>query len=603
MPVTFLVNRNVQGLPQFASNLVTTTSQITTCYQTIADGAGNIYTCGSYISGAGATVGVPNAVQGSAPTTSSVALPAGNTSGTTNTAYVIKYSSTGVPQWVWIPHAPATSCTSYAYNIALDPTGQSLYVAVTLSTGASVTLYNTATTGASLTNSTITLGTTMSTFHTLICKIPTATAGAALTWATIFSYSIASIDTETDYGLTVDTSGNLYVSGNFLVGASTAVVNIYQAVTTGNAFGSTVTMSIPVSIQGINLSSPFLIKYSSAGVPNWYTLLVNNNSASPLTGATNVGQNVVCDPTGAFVYMVGSYIASGAITLLNGSTTTASASSYTLPATSGGTFSAGFIVKYSTSNGAVLAVAAVGAGTGSSPTQTPTANTTTYGVTVAGNGNLYVCGQYQSNGAVLGISSSNGSTGTVTASTVALPATGANLTGYMIKFLPSLVPIYASATPNTTGTSPNSYMFNVAVDPSDVNVFVAMRYVAGSLITPFLGVISNITTTAGTGTTSVILPSSSTNAAYTNFAIIRYFLGNAMYADTVQNVATVTAPANITIDSSSTSVYLSASYINNGGSLIFYNSLGNAATQSSVASGVSLPGSTTSTSAFFLKMS
>lgn len=607
MPVTFLVNRNVQGLPQFASNLVTTSPQTTTAYQTIADAAGNIYTCGSYISGAGATVGVPNAVQGAPPSSPcTVFLPVGNNVGASPTAYVIKYSPTGAPLWVWTPTAPASSHSSTAYNIVLDPTGQNLYVACSLTNTGAISLYNTATTSTGLATNTITIGAT-TTGHTLICKIPTATAGAALVWATLIDGTNAGPDIEIDYGLAVDPSGSLYACGTIQQVTTVQAVKLYQAVSTGDILSSAVTITIPTAIMGINII-PYLVKYSSAGVPTWYSLLKDTSAAVLGTSTTaNTAQNIACDPTGAFVYMVGSYFttATTPVNVLNGSNGTAGPSGISLPATTSTTQSAGYIVKYSTGSGAVLNVASIGSGTGSAPTQTATASTTTFGVAVAANnGNIYVCGQYQSSSAVLGISNSNGTTGTVTTSTVALPVTGANLTGYMVKFLPTLVPAYVSAIPNTTGTSPNSYMYGVAVDQSDVNVFVATRYVAGSVATPFLGVVSNITTTAATGTTGVILPSALTTASNTNYSIIRYFLGNALYADTMQMTTAIatTTPMNITIDPTFTSVYLSASYISSS-IMTIYNAITNAATQSATSSGVSLPISTTGTSAFFLKMS
>ena len=607
MPVTFLVNRNVQGLPQFASNLVTTTAVTTTAYQTIADSAGNIYTCGSYISGAGATVGVPNAVQGGAPSNSSVVLPIGNATGANATAYVIKYSSTGTPLWVWTPCAPATGQTSVAYNIALDSSGQNIYVTCSITTGGTnVALYNTATSGGSLAASTITISAII-TGHVLVCKIPTAVAGAPLVWATLIEGTNAGPDIEIDYGLAIDPSGSLYACGTIQQTASLQAVRLFQAVSTGDILASTVTITIPTAIMAQNII-PYLVKYSSAGVPAWYSLLKDTSGAAlGSTSTANTAQNVACDPTGAFVYMVGSYFttATTPVNVLNGSTGTATGSGISLPATTSPAQSAGYIVKYSTVSGTVLNVASIGSGTGSSPTQTASASTTTYGVTVApSNGNVYVCGQYQASSAVLGISNSNGTTGTVTASTVALPITGANLTGYMVKFLPSLVPIYASAIPNTTGTSPNSYMYGVAVDSSDVNVFVATRYVSGSTGTAYLGVVSNITTTAATGTTGVILPNQGT-AANTNYSIIRYFLNNAVYADTMQMTTAValTTPMNITIDPTNTSVYLSASYISSTVAMTIYNAITNAITQTLTTSGVSLPISTTATSAFFLKMS
>jgi len=606
MPVTFLVNRNVQGLPQFASNLVTTTAVTTTAYQTIADSAGNIYTCGSYISGAGATVGVPNAVQGGAPSNSSVVLPIGNATGANATAYVIKYSSTGAPLWVWTPCAPATGQTSVAYNIALDSSGQNIHVTCSMTTNGAVTLYNTATSGGSLAASTITISAAI-TGHALVCKIPTAVAGAPLVWATLIEGTNAGPDIEIDYGLAIDPSGSLYACGTIQQTASLQAVRLFQAVSTGDILASTVTITIPTAIMAQNII-PYLVKYSSAGVPAWYSLLKDTSGAAlGSTSAANTAQNVACDPTGAFVYMVGSYFttATTPVNVLNGSTGTATGSGISLPATTSTTQSAGYIVKYSTVSGTVLNVASIGSGTGSSPTQTASASTTTYGVTVApSNGNVYVCGQYQASSAVLGISNSNGTTGTVTTSTVALPITGANLTGYMVKFLPSLVPVYASAIPNTTGTSPNSYMYGVAVDSSDVNVFVATRYVSGSTGTAYLGVVSNITTTAATGTTGVILPNQGT-AANTNYSIIRYFLNNAVYADTMQMTTAIatTTPMNITIDPTNTSVYLSASYISSTVAMTIYNAITNAITQTLTTSGVSLPISTTATSAFFLKMS
>ena len=71
MPVTFLVNRNVQGLPQLASTILGTAA--TNTYATVADGAGNIYTCGNYTSTS--FVNIINGVQGSAPSGTTCTLP------------------------------------------------------------------------------------------------------------------------------------------------------------------------------------------------------------------------------------------------------------------------------------------------------------------------------------------------------------------------------------------------------------------------------------------------------------------------------------------------------------------------------------------------
>jgi hypothetical protein len=120
-------------------------------------------------------------------------------------------------------------------------------------------------------------------------------------------------------------------------------------------------------------------------------------------------------------------------------------------------------------------------------------------------------------------------------------------------------------------------IYSVAVDSSDVNVFVSLRYST----TNATGVnVSNYFTTGTPGTSPVNLPAT---VGSSSMSVVRYFLGNPLNQITMQNTSTISFPITVTIDPTNTSLYMSTSYIQTG-TLAVPNSNGTTAFSCATAS-------------------
>ena len=385
MPVTFLVNRNVQGLPQLASTILGTAA--TNTYATVADGAGNIYTCGNYTSTS--FVNIINGVQGSAPSGTTCTLPVSGSTGSVASAYLIKYNSSGSAQY---SISVITSSASGAYNVILDPTGTFLYLVINYNNGTStlaVTGPATNTSGtAGSASGWILPGQTNSGVNAIgIIKI-LASTGAIQWTAAIDSAGTVGSGSETDYGLAVDSVGNLYLSGTYSEPSAVGQVFLYNAAASAGV--STISSyNLPALTSSSSISASFLVKFSSGGQAVFATPVLLNTIAS----SASTSFNCVVDPTNTYVYVVGSYTSqAGTMPIFQVSGFTgAQAGSNALPISAGsagtGSASAGFIIRYTTA-GAYSACSTLGAAA-SATTYLATGNCQYYGLAIAPNGNIY----------------------------------------------------------------------------------------------------------------------------------------------------------------------------------------------------------------------
>jgi hypothetical protein len=550
MPVTFLVNRNVQGLPQLASTILGTAA--TNTYATVADGAGNIYTCGNYTSTS--FVNIINGVQGSAPSGTTCTLPISGSTGSVASAFLIKYNSSGSAQY---SISVITSAASGAYNVILDPTGTFLYLVINYNNGVStVNVTGPATNPGGTAGSAsgwILPGLTNTAVSAIgIIKILASTGAIQWTASMDSTSAVTSPASETDYGLAVDSVGNLYLSGTYSEPTGIGSVFLYNAAATAGV--STISSyNLPALTTSAGISASFLVKFSSGGQAVFATPVL----LSTTTNSLSTSFNCVIDPTNTYVYVVGSYTSQAAtmpIYQVSGFTG-AQAGSNALPISAGsagvGNASAGFIIRYTTA-GAYSASSTLGAAA-SATTYLASGNCQYYGLAIAPNGNIYVGGSYISTSSVTINNTPSSPTTTVT---VPLQTTTQGV-AVLVKYTPALVATYASVINPAATASTLPVIYSVAVDSSDVNVFIALRYSS----TNAAGVnVSNYFTTATPGTSAVNLPV--TVSTFTAMSMVRYFLGNPLNQITMQNTGTVNVPLSVTIDPSNTSLLMSTTYQN-----------------------------------------
>ena len=342
------------------------------------DSSGNVYVVGSYRSDNAYDLG------------NGVSLPAATLPAVSTAGYLIKYISSGTPQWA-NTFIPANSQYTSAESVATDSNGN-VYVTgrfkSSVDFGNSITL-----TGSGQTNA-------------FIVKF---NGSGVDQWAKEMSGSSVCYP----YGIATDSSGNVYtvgyynsttsidlgnsvilsasnISDAFLVkhntdGVAQWVINIDTSgtcilwgVTTdsgGNVFvtgqyasNSDVSLAPYVTLpNSSNVTHGFIVKYTSGttqGTALWVKVINGT--------ATGVGRNVATDSNGN-IYLVGQYRSTSSIDLGN---------SVSLPVT---VFSDAFVVKYNTGGTPQWAKSISGTG-----------NDSTYGIATNSNGDVYVVGDYTS---------------------------------------------------------------------------------------------------------------------------------------------------------------------------------------------------------------
>ena len=206
--------------------------------------------------------------------------------------------------------------------------------------------------------------------------------------------------TDTGQSITVDSAGNIYITGRY---TSTTTVPI-------NTFGTAPAAS-GVSLPITTGTDAFVIKWNAVGgtVAGYSTIKGSG---------TDIGYGIAVDSS-QNIYITGQY-QSTAVVPINTFGTAPSASGFNLP-TVPGVETRGFVIKWSGSTGAVLAWTNIGgAGTNAGN-----------GIAVDSSQNLYVAGQYQAT-AVVPINTF----GTApVASGVSMPIT-TGIDAFVIKWIP-----------------------------------------------------------------------------------------------------------------------------------------------------------------------
>jgi len=319
---TFLCNYTDTGRLLWAARIAGTASEQGNGVS--VDSLGNVYTAGTYASG-------PLTIYNADGSTFGTLSNAGSTD-----VFVVKYNSTGTAQWA---ARLAGTVDEYGNSIAVDSSGN-VYVTGSYASNP-LTIYNA--------NGTA-FGTTLSNAGSYDVFVVKYNTSGTAQWAT----RIAGSGSDTGRGISVDSSGNVYATGQF----QSAPVTIYHA--GGGTFGT---------LTNSGSGDVFIVKYNTGGTAQW---------ATRVAGISFEQGNAITTDSSGNVYVAGQY-ASDPLTIYHAGGGTFG----TL--TNSGASADVFIVKYNTSGTAEWATRVAG-----------TTNEFGYGISVDSFGNAYVTGQFAS---------------------------------------------------------------------------------------------------------------------------------------------------------------------------------------------------------------
>jgi hypothetical protein len=324
----FIVKHDTSGTPLWARKVGGTLAE--SAGGLSVDSSGNVYISGSYAS---ATFRVFNTDN----TTNFATLA--NSGTATNDVFVVKYNTSGTPQWV---RKIAGTSSDTAAGVSVDSSGN-VYVGGSYSSSP-VTIFNT-----DNTTSFTTLSRTGTQRNVFLVKYDTS--GTPL-WAR----KIAGSSSQSATDVFADSIGNVCITGSY--GSNPLTI-----------FNSDNTTSF-VNLTNSGTTNVFLAKYNTSGTPQWARKIGGSSSDD--------SRRLFVDSSGN-VHIVGQYN-SDTLTIFNTDNTTSFVDLTNLGAPDG------YVVKYNTSGTPQWARGINGFGSES-----------VSGVSVDGSGNVLVVGNYTSN--------------------------------------------------------------------------------------------------------------------------------------------------------------------------------------------------------------
>ena len=237
----FLVKYDETGVAQWGTHLGGNGDTIV--YGVAVDTSNNSYIVGTYYSNPF------NIYQQDNSTNSVSTLPIEG--GGTNDAFLVKYNSAGMFEWA--THLGGDGVNT-AFGVAVDYSNN-IYVTGYYNSNP-FNIYQ-------QDNSTNSVSTLPGGNEAFLVKYDSA---GTFLWATHLGGSGTD---NVGYGLTVDTSNNLYLTGSY----RTNLLNVYDTIT-----NTTVLFTLPFGAAGTSYDfNSFLVKYDSAGVAQWATHMENCN--------------------------------------------------------------------------------------------------------------------------------------------------------------------------------------------------------------------------------------------------------------------------------------------------------------------------------------
>ena len=319
----FIVKYNTDGAVQWVARVASTGSD--NGYDITTDSSGNVYITGVGSQSGSANVTAFNA-NGTAFATTLPNAGAGD-------AFIVKYNTDGAVQWV---ARVASTNLDVGQSIATDSLGN-VYVGGNYNL-TTATAFNASGTG---------FGTTLTNNGGSDAFVAKYNTDGAVQWFA----QISSTGNEFIYGITADSSGNVYVAGQ----GGNATVTAFNA--NGTAFGTI--------LPNTGLGDAFIVKYNTNGIVQWVARLASN--------ALDQGLGIATDTSGN-VYVTCASASATTITIFNSNTTIFAS----LPITN-----RSLIVKYDTNGFAMWAQVI----------QSSTSNPTTYSLSVDSTGNAYATGR------------------------------------------------------------------------------------------------------------------------------------------------------------------------------------------------------------------
>ena len=316
-------------------------------YGIVVDSSQNIYITGTYNS----TVTVPIRAFGTAPALSGVSMPVT----TVGDAFVIKWNAAGtLAGYSNIKGNGADQGNA----IAVD-SSQNIYITGYYTSGTTVQLN---TFGTAPAPSGVIMPATAGGTDAFVVKW-NAAGGAVAGYATIRGNG-----NDIGYGIAVDSSRNIYITGQYVSSAAVAITNFS---TTPFASG----VNLPASL-GVGFSDVFVIKWtgSTGAVAGYSTIRGTDN---------DIGYGIAVDSS-QNIYIAGQYTSSATVPI-NTFGTAPSASGVSMPASSGAGGDA-FVIKWNAAGGTLAGYSRInGNGTDIG-----------YGVAFDSSSNISVTGNYSS---------------------------------------------------------------------------------------------------------------------------------------------------------------------------------------------------------------
>ena len=278
-------------------------------YSITTDSSGNMVVTGKYTSSGDVTIN--NLALNSSLVSSGYTLPAASTSA----MFILAYNSSGT--LVGFTSLDGTN-TDIGYSITIDSSGNMLYVTGQYSSSGAVTINNLA-----LNSSLVSSGYTLPAASTGAMFILAYNSSGTLTGFTVLDGT----STDIGYSITTDSSGNMYVTGQYVSSGTVTLNNL--------ALNSSL-VSSGYTLPAASTAAVFILKYNSSGTLAGFTRLDGSGS--------DIGYSITIDSSGN-MYVTGSYLSTGTVTLNNLDRNSSLVSSgYTLPSASTGAM---FILKYS----------------------------------------------------------------------------------------------------------------------------------------------------------------------------------------------------------------------------------------------------------------
>jgi hypothetical protein len=393
---SFLVKYDSSGVPQWAAVIDGTVINDNESGEGITiDSDDNIYVTGKYGTANGANIYLKTDTtnSGQALVSSGLSLPVG--SGTTGT-FVVKYDTNGNPIW-----ATTIDGTGDDIGYGIAAMGSEIVVAGTYTSTSTVSIPR----------------------ANIYLKVPTYSAtylikydssGIAQWGASIDQQNTNYLDS--GYGISVDSSGNIYITGTYYGGQ---IAKIYNA----NNMISEITLPNNDAQNDI-----FVVKYNSSGICQWANKIGSGGLDSKYGIATDSTSNV---------YITGSVDRINAIEIYNTNNTVA----FTIPNNNTDTGHAIILAKY-TSEGSPQWAAIID-GTVNNNNENP------YGITIDSNDNIYITGGWGiGNGAII-YNAINTSTSPIN-SGLLLPDGSGSYSAFVVKYDTNGIAQWASIIDGTT---------------------------------------------------------------------------------------------------------------------------------------------------------